>query len=96
MRLLQLYSPTADDKQRVAEMPRCDCPRRYCWWWRSLSFDWNLTVAEGCVFLKSKKHPDWKHADVPCKRANPESSIDHYESRGPHLLEDGFPLDMWK
>jgi len=36
-----------------------------------------------------------QHGDVPCHRCVPSSTIDHYEPREPHLLEDGFAVSRW-
>jgi hypothetical protein len=69
LKLFTPYSSTQEDLKRVSELPRDQCPRRYCWWWRSLAFEWDLSPEEGCTFLKSKKPPGYKHPDVPCKRA---------------------------
>jgi hypothetical protein len=49
IRALNQYSPTEEDMRRVAALAGTDCPRRYCWWWHSLAFDWKLTPTEGCA-----------------------------------------------
>lgn len=67
-----------------------DCPRRYCWWWQSLSFDWDTPVAVGCTFLQCQKPPEWPDPKIPCCRCVPGSGVDQYEAREPHLREDGF------
>jgi hypothetical protein len=95
LHILRPHSPTPADREKISTMPRCACPRRYCWWWRSLQFDWHLTPAQGCRFPTAQKPPGWQHADTPCKRAVPESTIDHYEPREPHLTDDGLPVDYW-
>ena len=94
-RLFAVVKPSPEDFVRAAKIPTHECPRRYCWWWRSLSFDWELTPLQGCTFLASPKSPNLKNVDVPCCRCEPSSTVDHYESREPHLLKDGFPIPRW-
>jgi hypothetical protein len=90
-RLFEVASPSSEDLTRARELPLLTaCPRRYCWWWQSLAFDWDTTVAEGCRFLSTPKLVGWQWADVPCLRSVPGSEIDHYEPREPHLEADGF------
>lgn len=81
--------PPQADIERAKALPAGSCPRRYCWWWHSLGFDWDTPVEKGCTFLSSEKPPDWPNAECPCKRAEPASTIDHFEPREPHLIEDG-------
>jgi hypothetical protein len=94
-RLFVVATPSADDLLRAANIPANQCPRRYRWWWRSLSFEWDMTPLEGCTFLASPKPSGMAHADVPCCRCDPSSTVDQYEPREPHLLEDGFPVPRW-
>lgn len=89
MRFFTCYTASAEDLEKVKSLQPRDCPRRYCWWWKSLQFEWNLPVAEGCTFLKEKKSVIWPHPDVPCRRADAASDIDHYQPREPHAEEDG-------
>jgi hypothetical protein len=92
VKALEILIPSAEDLERSRSIPRTECPRRYCWWWHSLSFDWDIEVSQGCTFLQSKKPPGWKHPEAPCKRSATESQIDQYEPREPHLEEDGFEI----
>src|SRR5437868_653546 len=85
LRVLPSVDPTPGDLERVAALSRGDCPRRYCWWWISLGFEWQLSAAEGCTFLTARKHPDWRYADIPCCRSDPSAPIDHFEPRGPQI-----------
>jgi hypothetical protein len=94
-RLFLSFAPSPDDLVRAANIPANQCPRRYCWWWQSLSFDWEQTPLEGCTFLNSLKPPDLPLVNDPCCRCDSSSTIDHYEPREPHLLEDGFPVSRW-
>jgi hypothetical protein len=94
-KLFAAVSPSSDDLTRAATIPANQCPRRYCWWWRSLDFDWTLTPLEGCTFLSSPKPSGVANADIPCCRCDAASSVDHYEPREPHLLQDGFAIPRW-
>ena len=96
VRILTAFQPSAEDVARAKALPRDACPRRYCWWWHSLSFDWTTPVKDGCTFLTADKPPDYPNEDCPCRRAEPASLIDHYEPREPHLIEDGVvPAWYW-
>ena len=64
------------------------CPRRYCWWWHSLSFTWEASIAAGCRLTQPGSSPF--PPDVPCCRLDPTSARDFYEPREPHLEADGF------
>lgn len=88
-RIFTPYTPTAEEIARAKAMPENSCPRRYCWWWHSLTFDWDVPVVDGCTFLSSSKPDDWPNATCPCVRAVPDSGADHFEPREPHLIEDG-------
>jgi len=80
--------PTPEDLARARDIPVTACPRRYCWWWHSIAFDWSLSPAQGCEFLQSA--PSWGHANVACRRADESSTVDHFEPREPYLKRDGF------
>jgi hypothetical protein len=89
-RLFESVTPSPEDVARARELPMLTaCPRRYCWWWQSLAFDWDTPVEDGCRFLSAPKSPEWQLADVPCSRCVADSGIDHYEPREPHLEADG-------
>lgn len=94
-RLFLVTTPSPDDLVRAASIPADQCPRRYCWWWQSLGFDWEVAPSEGCTFLTAPKPPDMANATVPCCRCDPPSTVDQYEPREPHLLEDGFAVPRW-
>jgi hypothetical protein len=90
-RIFECVTPSAADVARAAELPVLTaCPRRYCWWWQSLGFDWDTPVATGCRLSESPKPPGFRFAEVPCCRLDPASGVDHYEPREPHLEADGF------
>jgi hypothetical protein len=94
-RLFAAIKPSPENLVRAASIPSDQCPRRYCWWWRSLSFDWDLTPLEGCTFLASPKPRGTTNADVPCRRCDSSSALDQYEPREPHILDDGFAVPRW-
>jgi hypothetical protein len=94
-RLFLAVAPSLDDLIRAGNIPADQCPRRYCWWWQSLTFDWEMTPMEGCTFQASSKPLSMKNAEVPCRRCDSSSTVDHYEPREPHLLEDGFAVPRW-
>ena len=59
------------------------------------SFDWDVSLSVGCTFLTSPKPPGMANTDTPCCRCDAASTVDHYEPREPHLLEDGFAVPRW-
>src|SRR5437016_13569406 len=87
LRVLNVYVPTDLDRAKVEGLSPSDCPRRYCWWWRSLSLEWDVPVKDGCTFLSAAKRSAFRNADIPCCRCDPSSLLDHLEPREPHLLE---------
>ena len=95
LRILVPYTPTSEDMTRSQSIGASECPRRYCWWWHVLSFDWDISPSEGCTFLASPKPTGWRNASIPCSRAKPDSGADQYEPREPHLLDDGVDGDKW-
>jgi hypothetical protein len=74
------------------------CPRRYCWYWHSLSFDWQLKPIDGCQV--AEQHPHDKRLArggakvVPrrqcCRATGNPLHVDYYEPREPHLKADGW------
>ncbi len=45
---LSLVPSPIELKQARERLSRESCPRRYCWYWHMLAFDWELSPAEGC------------------------------------------------
>ena len=88
-RILAPFVPTEEDIERARLLTDSSCPRRYCWWWRTLSFDWDTDVTQGCTFGSSEKPPDWPKSEQACCRLDVTSSADHFEPRDPHMIEDG-------
>lgn len=76
-------------------MPDDACPRRYCWWWVSLGFEWAIAPHQGCTFLNAAKPPEFRFSDIPCCRSEPSFRIDHFEPREPHLQNDGVDPSRW-
>ena len=95
LRILPAHKPTSDDIERARGLSARQCPRRYCWWWQSLSFDWETPVKCGCAFPTKTKPDWWPGSESPCMRAVAESKYDHFEPREPHLIEDGLSPDRW-
>lgn len=93
-RIFRSVQSSANDIARAKALPVQSCPRRYCWWWHTLSFDWDVPVSEGCRFTTVEKPPDWPKEKSSCKRADPSSSRDFFEPREPHLIEDGV-VPIW-
>ncbi len=75
-----------------------------CWYWHSLSFDWDLKPEQGCGV--ANEHI----ADTRLKRQGAEIGMwrrccratenpqhpDYYEPREPHLEADGWPADFFQ
>lgn len=95
VRVLSPYSPTVEEIAQAQSIPSGGCPRRYCWWWANTRFEWQLTPAQGCLFLKVTKSPSWKNADTPCCRSDASSQVDHFEPRMPEIEEDGIDVTNW-
>jgi hypothetical protein len=85
------------------KLTRDQCPRRYCWFWHSLGFDWELKPEEGCGV--PNEHPrdellerrgaelePWRQC---CRASGNPQHPDYYEPREPHLKADGWPEDYF-
>ena len=88
-RYFRSVTSSPDDLDCARRLP-LGVPKRYCWWWKTLSFDWELSVAAGCDYLARPKPSHWKNIEVPCCRMEAASGADHYEPREPHLEADRF------
>jgi hypothetical protein len=102
---LRLFAaPPAEVEEARKRLTREQCPRRYCWYWHSLSFDWDLKHEEGCgvanghicdalLMQRGAEVGPWRQ----CCRAsgNPEHP-DYYEPREPHLEADGWSVDFFQ
>jgi hypothetical protein len=101
VRIYEALGPSyPEDIARASRLSPVECPRRYCWWWRSLSFEWDIPVSQGCTFMferdRGKVSADHPGRDFPCCRCDKSSSVDHFEPRDPHLAEDGFNAKRWQ
>jgi len=97
VRVHSVATISASDIERARALPKNSCPRRYCWWWHTLAFDWEVAPQDGCTFLNSEKPPGWPNETSPCKRCDASSQADHFEPREPHLIEDGMvPEWYWR
>src|SRR5439155_3963389 len=97
---LSVTPSSAELEQARERMSRESCPRRYCWYWHTLAFDWDLSPAEGCEVAErhitrlllgraqGEPVPAWQ---VCCRASGNPQHADYYEPREPHLEADGWP-----
>ena len=83
------------DPARAAALSDDACPRRYCWWWRSAKFEWDVPAAGGCEFPHHNDPPVTIVPGVPCRRAVPGAASDHYEA-SPYLITDDVDPARWE
>ena len=95
VRAFEIPEISDKDLDKASQIPANECPRRYCWWWHTLSFDWEIEPSDGCLWMQADKPSSWHFKDVPCCRADTESKIDHFETRGPHIEGDGIDPSRW-
>ncbi len=94
------------DLERARErLFRASCPRRYCWYWHTLAFDWELSPAEGCEVAERHIYrlllersqgepvPPWQQC---CRASGNPQHPDFYVRREPHLEADGWPADFFQ
>lgn len=86
-------TPSDTDLARARSLKDDACPRRYCWWWRGLSFEWEIAPSNGCMFLTAPKPKYSKGSKTPCCRSDVHSHMDHYEPREPDIIEDGMEVE---
>ena len=60
-----------------------------------MGFRWDLEPREGCSLPSDKPFKSWPRSDRPCRRAEPESLVDHYEEQGEFAAADGVSTDGW-
>jgi hypothetical protein len=101
---LSVVPSPAELEEARERLTREACPRRYCWYWHTLAFDWDVSPAQGCEVAgrhihrlllerrQGKPVAPWQE----CRRAsgNPQHP-DYYEPREPHLEADGWPQDFF-
>jgi hypothetical protein len=85
-------------------LTRESCPRRYCWYWHTLAFDWGINPDQGCEVAERHIHrlvlerqqgqpvPAWQ---LCCRATGNPQHADYYEPREPHLEADGWPEDYF-
>jgi hypothetical protein len=99
-------TPSPAELQDARErLTRESCPRRYCWYWHTLAFDWELTPEQGCEVAarhihrlllerqSGKQVPAWQQC---CRASGNAQNPDYYEPREPHLERDGWPEDFFQ
>jgi hypothetical protein len=104
-RLHLTVTPTpADLELAKTRLTRSVCPRRYCWYWHTLGFDWEISPEEGCevaerhiyrLLLEQRQgeaRPSWQQC---CRATGNPQHADYYEPREPHLAADGWPGDFF-
>lgn len=94
-RVFEIVDVTAHDLERASQLGEAECPRRYCWWWRSLAFEWEVDPALGCTWGAVLKPSHWEFKESPCCRCNSNSDMDQYEPRGRHIEMDGADASLW-
>jgi hypothetical protein len=102
---LSVVPSPAELEQARERLSRESCPRRYCWYWRTLSYDWELSPAEGCevaerhitrLLLGHEQRepvPAWQAC---CRASGNPQHPDFYERREPPLKADGWPTDFFR
>jgi len=106
LRLYQSVTPSPAELQQARErLTRESCPRRYCWYWHTLSFDWDVSPEQGCKVGERQIHrlllerrtgealPPWQQC---CRASGDPEHPDYYEPREPHLEADGWPEDFFQ
>src|SRR5262249_55203832 len=103
LHLVVVPSPSELEQARE-RLTRESCPRRYCWFWHTLAFDWDLSPEQGCEVAERNIHrlllqhqsgepvPAWQHC---CRASGNAQHPDYYEPREPHLEADGWPEDFF-
>lgn len=102
--IIRLFAASLPLVEEARErLTRDSCPRRYCLYWDTVGFNWELSAEQGCRV--AEEHP----SDVRLARAgstvrpwrlccratgNPQHQ-DFYEPREPHLEADGWPADFF-
>ena len=50
-------TPSPAELQQARErLTRESCPRRYCWYWHTRAFDWDLSPEQGCEVAERHIH----------------------------------------
>src|SRR5262249_19839301 len=104
-RLYLAVVPTPAQLEEARQrLTREKCPRRYCWYWHTLAFDWEVSPEQGCEVAERHIHrlvlerrqgrpvAPWQHC---CRASGNPHHPDYYEPREPHLAADGWPEDFF-
>jgi hypothetical protein len=101
---LSVSPSPAELEQAREQLTRSSCPRRYCWYWHTLAFDWDLSPEQGCEVAERHIHrllleraqgrpiAAWQQC---CRATGNLQHRDYYEPREPHLKADGWPEDFF-
>jgi hypothetical protein len=101
---LEVIPSPAELGQARERLTRESCPRRYCWYWHTLAFDWGLSPAQGCEVAERHIHRlllvRWQGRPIPpwqqcCRASGNSQHPDYYEPREPHLEMDDWPVDFF-
>lgn len=105
LRLHLSVTPSPAELELARErLKRESCPRRYCWYWHTLGFDWKLSAEQGCEVAERHFHrlvleQKTGHSLAPwqqcCRATQNTQHKDYYEPREPHLEADGWPQDFF-
>ncbi|HVL15503.1 MAG TPA: hypothetical protein VM529_23235 [Gemmata sp.] len=94
----------AELEQARERLTRESCPRRYCWYWHTLAFDWDIGPEQGCEVAErhitrllmqrqsGEALPPWQQC---CRATGNQQHADYYEPREPHLEADGWAEDYF-
>ena len=95
--LAMFAAPPEMVEEARTKLTRECCPRRYCWYWHSLGFDWDMSTEQGCeveeqtrAISAEQSIPPWRFC---CRATGNPQHPDSYEPREPHLLADGWTED---
>jgi hypothetical protein len=101
---LSVVPSAAELEQARERLARESCPRRYCWYWHTGAFDWEVSPAEGCEVAERHIHrlvlerrqgqplAAWQQS---CRASHNPQHPDYYEPREPYLEADGWPADFF-
>jgi hypothetical protein len=105
IRIQLCVTPSLAELEQARErLTRESCPRRYCWYWHTLAFDWEINPDQGCEVAERHIHrlvlerrqgeplPTWQQC---CRATGNPQHADYYEPREPHLEADGWPEEYF-
>lgn len=104
MKIISNKRNKSEIKEARSKLRRSDCPRRYCWYWHSSSYDFDMDIYDGCEVSErfGSDYPNKRDLDLDppktrecCRASGNNQHPDYYDPREPHLMEDGFPTDYF-